>query len=170
MAKEIEILSFIINGCTYGADIATVSEIIKYQHITPVPGTDNRVCGVFMPRDELISVVDLRYCLVQQVSTEENSPYMIICRFGDRVIAYPIDNVIGITRVSEEDIISPSTIINQDGNGVITGIIKLENDIVSVLGLERVVKNINLQLDMSIEEFKSLEQKANTEESINDLF
>ena len=95
---------------------------------------------------------------------------MIICRFGERVIAYPIDNVIGITRVSEEDIISPSTIINQDGNGVITGIIKLENDIVSVLGLERVVKNINLQLDMTIEEFKSLEKKANTEESINDLF
>ena len=86
------------------------------------------------------------------------------------MIAYPIDNVIGITRVSEEDIISPSTIINQDGNGVITGIIKLENDIVSVLGLERVVKNINLQLDMTIEEFKSLEKKANTEESINDLF
>ena len=169
--NEFEMLSFVINECTYGVNVSKVSEVIKYQHVTPIPGSDERTCGVFMPRDEIISVVDLRYCLIQEKSTDENSQYMIICRFNQRSVAYPVDNVIGITRISWKDLINPSTVLNSDET-VITGIVKLEDKIISILDLEKIMTDININNGLTIEDVDNLTEEdiqANIEKNLRVL-
>ena len=157
--NEFEMLSFVINNCVYGVNVSKVSEVIKYQHITPIPGTDTRICGIFMPRDEIISVVDLRYCLIQEKSTEENSEYMIICRFNKHSVAYPVDSVIGINRISWSELISPSKVINSD-EGVITGIVKLDDKIISILDLEKIMTDININNGLTIKDVENLTENA----------
>ena len=56
--NEFEMLSFVLDKCTYGVNVSKVREIVKYSKITSIPGSDDRILGVTMPRDELITVVE----------------------------------------------------------------------------------------------------------------
>ena len=57
--NELEILEFRVGPNYYGINVAKVKEILSYRPLTPIPKADRRVEGVFMPRDELISIIDL---------------------------------------------------------------------------------------------------------------
>ena len=57
--NELEILEFTVGGNSYGINVAKVREILPYQVPTPVPNSDPRVEGIFMPRDEILSIIDL---------------------------------------------------------------------------------------------------------------
>lgn len=53
-------LSFRLGGEQYGIQVLRVREIVKIQHITPVPDTPVDVRGVINLRGKVIPVVDLR--------------------------------------------------------------------------------------------------------------
>lgn len=53
-------LSFRLGGEHYGIQVLRVREIVKIQHITPVPDTPAEVRGVINLRGKVIPVVDLR--------------------------------------------------------------------------------------------------------------
>lgn len=58
--NELEVLEFIIGTNHYGINVAKVREIVPYEKITPVPNAHEYVEGIFMPRDTMISVVNLQ--------------------------------------------------------------------------------------------------------------
>ena len=157
--NEFELLSFILNGCTYGVNVSKVQEIIKVQEVTPLPAADPRMPAVFMPRDELISILDLRYYLHEEKSTVENSSNMVICHFNNRSLAFNVDGVIGIRRISWSDIINPDDVVNSD-NSVVTGIVKLEDGIVSILDLEKIITDINVNNGLTMKNVDELSEKV----------
>ena len=57
--NELEVLEFTIKGRSYGINVAKIREIIGYQAVTPVPNAHPYVEGIFMPRDFIISVINL---------------------------------------------------------------------------------------------------------------
>lgn len=57
--NELEILEFKVGNNYYGINVAKVKEILPYQKPTPVPNAHLCIEGIFMPRDIIISVVDL---------------------------------------------------------------------------------------------------------------
>ena len=59
--NELEILEFTVGGNSYGINVAKVREILPYQVPTPVPNADPRVEGIFMPRDEILSIIAVSY-------------------------------------------------------------------------------------------------------------
>ena len=61
--NELEILEFKVADNFYGINVAKIIEILNYQHVTPVPNSHPFVEGIFMPRDTMISVINLRKCL-----------------------------------------------------------------------------------------------------------
>ncbi|MBR3599909.1 MAG: chemotaxis protein CheW, partial [Lachnospiraceae bacterium] len=56
---ELEVLEFVINGNHYGINVEKVREILTYQEITPVPNSHPCIEGIFMPRGDIITVIDL---------------------------------------------------------------------------------------------------------------
>ena len=50
--NELEILEFILDGNSYGINVAKIREIIPYQKVTPVPNAHPSIEGIFMPRDD----------------------------------------------------------------------------------------------------------------------
>lgn len=56
--NELEILEFRVGENYYGINVAKIREILPYQKPTPIPNADARIEGIFMPRDEVISIVD----------------------------------------------------------------------------------------------------------------
>ena len=66
--NELEVLEFTIDGHAYGINVAKIKEIINYQEVTPVPNAHPSIEGIFMPRNTMITAIDLRNCLQRGTS------------------------------------------------------------------------------------------------------
>ena len=66
--NELEVLEFKIDDHCYGINVAKIKEIIVYQEVTPVPNAHPSIEGIFMPRDTMITAIDLRNCLQRGAS------------------------------------------------------------------------------------------------------
>ena len=138
--NELELLEFRVGNNYYGINVAKIKEIIPYQKPTPIPNSHPCIEGIFMPRDTMMTVINLRKCLgMPDIETEG---LFIITNFNKLNIAFHVDQVIGIHRVSWEDIIKPDSTINAQDNSASTGVIKLNNKLVVILDFEKIITDI----------------------------
>ena len=61
--NELEVLEFTLGDNHYGINVAKIREILQYTPVTPVPNSHPSVEGIFMPRDTMITVINLKKCL-----------------------------------------------------------------------------------------------------------
>ena len=154
--NELEVLEFTIGDNSYGINVAKIKEIINYQEVTPVPNSHPSIEGIFMPRDIMITAIDLRNCL--QKGTSEPEGFFIVTNFNNLDIAFHVDSVVGIHRVSWGDIIKPNATVNNTDEGVSTGIIKIQEKLIIILDFERIVTDISPETGLKIEEVEALDK------------
>lgn len=154
--NELEILEFTIGDNSYGINVAKIKEIITYQPVTPVPNAHPSIEGIFMPRDIMITAIDLRNCL--QKGTSKPEGFFIVTNFNNLDIAFHVDSVVGIHRVSWSDIIKPNATVSNTEEGISTGIIKIQNKLIIILDFERIVTDINPETGLKVEEVELLEK------------
>jgi len=152
--NELEVLEFTICGNSYGINVAKIKEIINYQPVTPVPNAHPSIEGIFMPRDIMITAIDLRNCL--QRGASEPGGLFIVTNFNNLDIAFHVDSVIGIHRVSWGDIIKPNATVSNAEEGISTGIIKIQDKLIIILDFERIVTDISPETGLKIEEVEEL--------------
>ena len=92
--NELEVLEFTVAGIHYGINVAKVLEIMPYEEVTPIPNSNPLVEGIFMPRDTMITAIDLRNCL--QRGASKAGGLFIITNFNKLDIAFHVDSVVGI--------------------------------------------------------------------------
>lgn len=97
--NELEVLEFTLGNNHYGINVAKIREILTYQPVTPVPNSHPSIEGIFMPRDTMISVVNLKRCLGMPDDAKTEGLF-IITNFNKLNIAFHVDAVLGIHRVS----------------------------------------------------------------------
>ena len=119
--NELEILEFVVGGNSYGINVAKIREIIPYQAVTPVPNAHPSIEGIFMPRDVMITAIDLSNCL--QLGAAKEGGLFIVTSFNKLDIAFHVESVVDIHRVSWADIIKPSATVASVEDGISTGII-----------------------------------------------
>ena len=129
--NELEVLEFTLGNHSYGINVAKITEIITYQPVTPVPNAHPSIEGIFMPRDTMITAIDLKTCL--QWGDSEPGGLFIITNFNKLDIAFHVDSVLGIHRVSWTDIIKPDVTVNTVETGISTGIVKLNEKLIIIL-------------------------------------
>ena len=155
--NELEVLEFLLEGRHYGINVAKIREIIAYQDVTPVPNAHPSIEGIFMPRDTMITAIDLKNCL--QRGTSEPGGLFIITNFNKLDIAFHVDSVIGIHRVSWQDIIKPGAAVSTTEEGVSTGIIKYEDRLIIVLDFEKIVTDINPETGLKMADIEELGER-----------
>ena len=152
--NELEVLEFELDGNSYGINVAKIKEIIPYQTVTPVPNSHPSIEGIFMPRDTMITAIDLKNCLQRGVS--EPGGLFIITNFNKLDIAFHVDEVKGIHRVSWEHIIKPGATVSNAEESISTGIVKLDNRLVIILDFEKIVTDINPETGLKTSEITEL--------------
>ena len=115
--NELEILEFKVADNYYGINVAKIIEILNYQHVTPVPNSHPFVEGIFMPRDTIISVISLRKCLGYPDDPDIEGLFFIT-NFNNLNTAFHVDQVLGIHRVSWEDINTPDSTISSEASAL----------------------------------------------------
>lgn len=139
-----EILTFTIDEEIFGIDVSNVSEIIRADyHITPIPKSNECFIGMFQPRDQVLTAINLRKCLfsskpeIKRSEEELHNNYYIM----RETYAWLVDSVKEIMEIDESKLIEPSKIISTDSSFVI-GIYKNENDLIQVIDFDLIIKKI----------------------------
>ncbi len=162
--NELEILEFALENHHYGINVAKIREILQYQEVTPVPNTHPSVEGVFMPRDTMITVISLKKCL--NLGEQEKNGLFIITNFNKLDIAFHVDEVIGIHRVSWEDIIKPDSTLNGQDGSVSTGVVKMNDKLVVILDFESIVSSISPEVGLRTNDIDSLAERKRSDSPV----
>ncbi len=137
--SEQQLVVFDLAQEAYGVDIGTVREIIRMQDVTSVPHRPDYVSGVINLRGRITPVVDLRKRFdLSDLEITRDSRIVVVDIQGDD-IGMIVDAVTEVLRISTTQIEPPSTMIAAGGSDYIVGIAKLEERLVLLLDLERVL-------------------------------
>lgn len=153
--NELEVLEFVIQGNHYGINVEKVREILTYQEVTPIPNSHPCIEGIFMPRGDIITVINLFKTLGFKNEDKRNN-YMIVTNFNNLNIAFDVETVLGINRVSWSDVVKPDSTVSGPGTGIATGIIKKFDNLLIILDFEKIVEDICPETSLKISQVAEL--------------
>ena len=162
--NELEVLEFKLGNSYYGINVAKIREILSYMPITPIPNAHPCVEGIFMPRDTMMTVINLRKCL--GMPDLDTDGLFIITNFNKLNIAFHVDQVIGIHRVSWEEIIKPDSTINTQDNSASTGVIKLGEKLVVILDFEKIISDISPETGLKVSDVENMPARDRSDSPI----
>lgn len=162
--NELEILEFTLGDNHYGINVAKIREILQFQPVTPVPNAHPSVEGIFMPRDTMITVINLKSCL--GLPPTDDQGLFIITNFNKLNIAFHVDQVIGIHRVSWDAIIKPDSTINSQELSTSTGVIKLADKLVVILDFESIVSGISPETGLRTNDIEQMTERTRCDSPI----
>ena len=148
--NELEILEFVISGNSYGINVAKITELMQAQEVQEMPLAHPCVEGIFQPRNEVYTIVDLAKYLGLGVSDDPTKDIFVITNFNQMNIAFHVHAVESIFRISWNDIEKPDSIIYGGDEGVVTGIAKVNDRIISILDFEKITFDISPQTGIDL--------------------
>lgn len=157
--NELEVLEFTVGSQHYGINVAKINELCPYSEPTLVPNSHPYIEGIFMPRERIITVINLAEALGIQTGPDTSKDMYIITNFNRLHTAFHVNQVLGIHRVSWEDIVKPDTTISSNGNGVATGIIKIEDRIIIIIDFEKIVTEVNPETGLKLSDIEAMGER-----------
>lgn len=165
--NELELLEFVVGDSHFGINVAKIQELLPYTQVTPVPNVHPYVEGIFMPRDEVISVIDLAKALNIKVNkTSTKKDMLIVTNFNQMHTSFHVQEIAGINRISWTDIATPDETISSKGSGVATGVVHLNDKLVIILDFEKIVTLINPETGLKASDIDMLGERKRNEASI----
>lgn len=164
--NEIEIMEFKINKKLYGINVAKVREIMVAESVTAMPLAHPVVEGVFKPRGSVITVVNLAKYLFGNEKSQGERDLFIVTNFNKMHIAFRVDSVEGIFRLSWSDIQKPDKTVSGGEEGVSTGITQINGDLVVILDFEKIVSEIAPRTGIQAEDISKLGERKTSNEPI----
>lgn len=164
--NELEVLEFTIGSNHYGINVAKVREIVPYNKVTPIPNSHKCVEGIFMPRDLMITVINLAKVINLPESQDPSGDMFIITNFNKLNVAFHVQKVLGIHRVSWADIITPDKMISTSETAIATGIVKIDGKLIVILDFERIVSDINPETGLKVSDVDRLSGRSRNDSPI----
>ena len=150
--NEIEVMEFTINDNLYGINVAKVKEILMPAPVKHMPHSHPAVEGIFRPRDIVLTVVDLPRYLLGVECEKGPKDLFIVTNFNKMNIAFRVHTVVGISRISWQDIQKPDKTVAGGDEGVATGIAQCGGDLVTILDFEKIVAEIAPETTIQLSE------------------
>ena len=141
--NELEVMEFLVDGRSFGINVAKVLEIMKYEEVTPIPQSSTFVEGIFKPRNQIITVLDLAAYLGLGKSDNPERDILIITNFNRNHTAFHVHSVEIIHRISWQDIEKPDETITSGIDSIATGIARVGERLITILDFEKIMAEIN---------------------------
>ena len=137
---ELEVIEFIINGNHYVINVVKVKEVIQMPEsgLTKLPDPKPEIAGLILCRNEIITLVDLKYIITKHTTKNVGSK-IIICEFNKIKVSFNIDDVVGVHRIKWSEIRKPDDLSE---NSLAVGNILLDGKVLIMLDFEKIVTDI----------------------------
>lgn len=150
--NELEVMEFTIADRHFGINVAKVVEIMQYIPVTPMPNSNPFVEGVFKPRDNIMTVINLAAYMGLPPSENEERDILIITNFNKVSSAFHVHSVEAIHRISWLDIQKPDSAIYGGDEGLATGIARFDGRLITIVDFEKILVDINPQSGIQLSE------------------
>ena len=154
---EVEVIEFRANDVNYAINVIKVKEIIDMpaNGVTKMPESKKEIAGLILCRDEILPVIDLKYILNREKSSELGQR-LIVCEFNKVKVAFNIDDIIGVHRIKWSEIRKPNNMFDES---LAVGNIVLNGKIIVMLDFEKIVTDISPKSGISEDRLVSVEYK-----------
>ena len=137
----LQLVSFKVGDAEFGVDILRVQEINKMMELTVVPNTPPFVEGVVNLRGRIIPVINLRSRLGLDEKEYDTETRIIVVDLYDKTIGFIVDEVKEVLRIPKSITEPPPEIVSGVDSEYITAIGKLEDRLLILLDLTKVLSN-----------------------------
>ena len=164
--NELEIMEFTVGGELFGINIAKIREIMRAQEIKRMPNSHNFVEGIFKQRGEVITVIDLAKCLNIERTENKSHDIFILTHFNKLNFAFRVESVVGIDRVSWEDIKKPDKVIYSGEDSVATAIAEYKDRLITILDFEKIIADISPETSITLDRLDELGDRVESQKKI----
>ncbi|MDR2909430.1 MAG: chemotaxis protein [Oscillospiraceae bacterium] len=154
--NELEIMEFTISGELFGINVAKVREIMTISPVKQMQHAHPSIEGIYKPRDEVITVIDLAKYLGLPPSENNERDIFIVANFNNLHFAFHVHTVVGIDRISWKQIQKPDPIIYGGEDGVATGIAQFHDRLITILDFEKIIAEISPQTSIQVSDLDKL--------------
>jgi len=163
--NELEIVEFSIGQSKFGINVIKVKEIIQPVQVTKIPHSHPNVEGIIEIRGEILPVVDVAKALGYPKSDSPMDEKFIVTEFNQTKVVFHVHSVTQIHRISWDKIEKPSAMY-QGLESQITGVVKMNDQMILLLDFEKIVVDINPESGINIENIKKLGQRERSEKKL----
>lgn len=135
----LQLVSFNIGDEEFGVDILKVQEINRMVQVTRVPNAPEYVEGVINLRGKVIPIIDLRRRLHMKDKQYDKDTRIIVVELEAKVIGFVVDSVNEVLRIKKNITEPPPKMVSGIDSDYITAIGKLEDRLLILLDLERIL-------------------------------
>ena len=164
--NELEIMEFTVGGELFGINIAKIREIMRAQETKRMPNSHNFVEGIFKQRGEVITVIDLSKCLNIERTENKSHDIFILTHFNKLNFAFRVESVVGIDRVSWEDIKKPDKVIYSGEDSVATAIAEYKDRLITILDFEKIIADISPETSITLDRLDELGDRVESQKKI----
>jgi purine-binding chemotaxis protein CheW len=136
---ENQIVIFELGTEHFGVEIGRVESIIKMQTITQLPHVPDFIEGVTNLRGKVLPVIDLRKRFGLAVRAADKNSRIIVVNLDQTEVGMIVDQVSEVLTVPEGAVESAPAITSSVDSAFITGIAKLDQRLVILLDLHRIL-------------------------------
>ena len=139
-------LTFQLGQEVYGIDIRSVTEIIGFQKITPVPDMPDHIRGVINLRGQVIPVLDVRLRFRMELREYQERTCIIVVKITNISVGLIVDMVHEVADIPEEHISPPPRVAGGKTGRYIRGMGKVGDDVKILLDVNKLLYDEDIDL------------------------
>jgi purine-binding chemotaxis protein CheW len=140
-SEILQLVGFVIGNEEFAVDILKVQEINRIEQITKVPNSPDFVEGVINLRGKVIPILDLRIRMGMEKKERDTQTRIIVVDISQKTIGFIVDEVTEVLRIPKSVIETPPDLVSDKKSEFITGIGKLEDRLLILLDLDKIISN-----------------------------
>jgi purine-binding chemotaxis protein CheW len=145
-ADQLRLVSFNVGAERFAVDILRVQEINRMMELTRVPQSPQGVKGVINLRGRIVPVLDLRTCFHMDETEHSDDSRIIVVEVRGSTLGFIVDAVHEVLRLDPGMVEPAPSVMSNSDAGYIQGVAKVDDSLVILLDLDRLVGSDHLEL------------------------
>jgi len=137
----LQLVTFHIGDEEFGVDILNIQGINRMVEVTKVPNAPDYVEGIINLRGKVIPIIDLRKRLGMVEKDYDKNTRFIVVEMKDKVIGFIVDSVNEVLRINKSVTEPPPPMVSGIDSEFITAVGKLEDRLLILLDIERILSS-----------------------------
>lgn len=132
-----QLSTFFVADLFFGVDVLNVQEVLRFQHMTPVPQAPEVIEGLINLRGQIVTAIDMRRRLGLPPRGGGKSPMNMVVRTSDGAVSLLVDEIGDVLDMDAATYEQPPENLEPAAKELILGVYKLKGRLLLVLDAER---------------------------------
>lgn len=139
MSDMKQFCTFYLDREMFGIEVLNVQEVMRKQETTEVPLAPKVVCGLMNLRGSIVTCIDLRVRFDMAPAPAEVEAVNVVTQTPGGLVSFQVDRIGDVVEITDSSFEAPPPNLHGSARTLINGVYKLNNALLQVINVERVV-------------------------------